>query len=321
MAKSLTAQIRSVWSASGIFQPGKSRYQSKQQARDMLRAAGVGATSARIAEHTPISSYRTYDAYVSVGADFARFASSLGVHRVADLRPEHVRNFLMAKFEGGASCNTLRTFAAALAKLDTAIANTPKKMRVRQEASLRPGIEAVRPIFNAKAPRLDIGRRAYIGPAAVVGLLQDEAQRIVAKLQLSGGFRISEVMYLDRSNLRGEAYDTVLSRPSGQIHVTGKGGYQRTQYVPVDDYNTLKTYIERNGPLKVAYRPYLEALKQACGEAGENWHGSHALRHNHIRNFIVCAAKSGTMNTAEVMREAMERVGHHRPSELATYCR
>ena len=321
MAKGLVAQIRSVWAASHIFQPGRSRFLTKRDARDMLRAAGLGATSARISEHTPITSFRTFEAYKAVSADFARFAASKGVLNVRDLRAEHARDFLLAKLEVGASCNTIRTIAAALAKLDTAMKSTPKRMGIPLEACLRPGIEAVRPVFNANAPKLDLETRAYVAPARLVDHVRNDAHRLAARLQLVAGFRVSEVMGLNRASFIGEAYDTILMRPCGIISVKGKGGYRRTQFVPLDDYKAVQAHIARHGKLVIAYRSYLASLRCACAEAGEAWNGSHALRHNHIREFIALAATTGTLNSGGIMREAMERVGHHRVSELATYCR
>ncbi len=159
MGKSLAAQVRGVWAASRILQVGKSRFAQKQDVRDMLQASGLGATSSRIAAHTPISSYRTYDAYIAVSADFARFAQSLGVTDVRDLRPEHATAFLMAKLAAGLSCNTIRTAAAALGKLEQALSLAPAKMRIPSEARLLPGIDAIRREFNRLAPRLEQERR------------------------------------------------------------------------------------------------------------------------------------------------------------------
>lgn len=321
MAKGLVAQIRSVWAASHIFQPGRSRFQTKRDARDMLRVAGIEATSARISERTPITSFRTFEAYKAVGEDFARFATAKGVLNVRDLRAEHARDFILAKLEGGASCNTIRTIAAALAKLDTAMKSTPKKMGIPPEVCLRPGIEAVRTVFNANAPKLDIETRAYVAPVRLVDHVRNDVHRLAARLQLVAGFRVSEVMGMNRASLLGEAYDSVLMRPCGMISVKGKGGYRRTQFVPLDDYKAVQAHIASHGKLTMTYRPYLESLRRACAEAGETWSGSHALRHNHIREFIALAATAGTLNSSGIMREAMERVGHHRVSELSTYCR
>ena len=321
MGKSLASQVRGAWAASGILVAGGSRYARKQAARDELRAQGVGATSARIAALTPVTSYRTYDAYKAVSVDFARFAQSLGVKRLQDLRPEHAEAFLLIKLKCGRSCNTLRTCAAALGKLDRVLALAPAKMNIPEHARILPGVDAMRKRINREAPRLDQMRRAYFHPEAVVQMVQGEAQQLAARLQLVGGFRVSEVMGLSTASLQGEAIDPVLGRLSGVVHVVGKGGYEREQFIPLSVYRELRAHLaEHGGRFGLSYKPYLAALHRACNAVGEEWSGTHALRHSYVRGFVVDAVAVGLKADA-VRREAMERVGHHRTSELKTYCR
>ncbi len=321
MGKSLSAQIRGVWAASGILAEGGSRFAGKIAARDELRARGVGATSTRIAALTPINSYRTYDAYKAVSVDFANFAQALGVQRVQDLRPEHAEAYMLAKLAEGRACNTLRTYAAALGKFDQALAKAPRSMRIPAGARLQPGLESVRAVCNQSAPQLDTERRAYADPHGLVTAVQDDTHRLAARLQLSSGLRVSEVMNLRRSDLRGLAVDPVTGIDCGLVHVIGKGGFERVQYVPASDYRALASHLnEHSGSMAVTYKLYLRALRQAADATGQGWGASHGLRHNYVRAFILDAARAG-LSTDALMREAMERVGHHRVSELKTYLR
>ena len=321
MGKGLVAQVRGVWAASGILQIGHSRFVRKQAARCQLQAQGVGATSARIATLTPITSYRTYDAYRAVCADFARHAEGQGVQRVQDLRPAHAAAFLRQKLEDGLSCNTMRTYAAALTKFDAALSLAPRKMRIPEEARLSAGVLIMRPGYNASSPRLDQNRRAYVNPEGVVGRVEQPLHQLAAGLQLRGGFRVSEVMGMTKKSLKGFAVDPVTGRESGVVEVQGKGGYVRWQYVPKGDYEALRTHLTANGGrMGLVYKPYLRGLNRACSEVGETWSGTHALRHNYVQTFAGEAHARGLDDDA-VAREAMERVGHHRTSELQTYTR
>ena len=321
MSKGLAAQVRGVWAASGILQVGHSRFVRKQAARCQLQAQGVGATSARIATLTPITSYRTYDAYNAVCADFARFAETQGVQRVQDLRPAHAAAFLRQKLEDGLSCNTMRTYAAALTKFDAALSLAPRKMRIPEEARLSAGVLIMRQGYNASSPRLDQFRRAYVNPEDVVGRVEQPLHQLAARLQLHGGFRVSEVMGMTRKSLKGYAVDPVTGCESGLVEVQGKGGYVRWQYVPKADYDALKAHLDANGgKMGLVYKPYLRGLNRACSEVGETWSGTHALRHNYVQTFAGEAHARGLDDDA-VAREAMERVGHHRTSELQTYTR
>jgi len=321
MGRSLLHQVKGVWAASGILVAGGSRCALKQDARDRLQAAGVGATSARIAELTPISSYRTYDAYKAVSLDFARFAMSQGVQRVQDLRPAHAKAFMLAKLAEGRSCNTLRTYSAALGKFDFALASAPRRMHIPAEACLSPGLEAARQRCNRQAPRLDTNRRAYTNPHGLVGAVQEDAHQLGARLQLTAGFRVSEVMALGRADLRGETFDPVSGAPVGLVHVVGKGGFERIQFVPQAEYHALASHLDQHaGGMGISYKPYLRDLRQASDTTGQHWGGSHGLRHNYVRGFVLEASQAGLGSDA-LMHEAMERVGHHRVSELRTYCR
>lgn len=321
MAKSLSQQVCGVWAASKILRIGQSRFKDKADIRGELRTAGVGATAARIAERTPITSYRTYAAYKSVSLAFAHFAAGHGVQHLKDLRPEHAEAFIRAKLTEGCSCNTLRTYAAALSKFDVALGRTPRSMRIPEAARLSPGVEAVRVEYNRDAPRLDHARRAYANPLSVIQAVQDEGHQLVARLQLGAGFRISEVLGLNRGSLRGETLDPVTGRACGLLFVKGKGGFGRTQFVPVEDYRVLSEHLQANkGGMGVSYKAYLADLHRAADATGEVWAGTHALRHNYARSFLVEAAGAG-LRTDAAMKETMERMGHHRISEVRTYTR
>lgn len=321
MGRTLGSQIKGVWASSGILQVGTSRFRSKVAARDTIHSEGTGATSARIAEHTPITSYRTYDAYKSVSLDFAAFAEGMGVRHVRDIRPEHAEAYMLSKLEEGRSCNTLRTCSAALGKLDVALSMAPRAMRISAEARLSPGLDAVRARCNALAPRLDTGRRAYSDPLGLVRAVSEDGFRLVARLQLEAGLRVSEALNVGRGDLAGETVDPVTKRWSGLLRIDGKGGHKRTQYVPIQTYRDLERRLDENsGCVGVNYKPYLAALYKAAGDACEVWGGTHGLRHNYVRAFLVEAVEAG-LGVEQSMREAMERAGHHRVSELRTYCR
>lgn len=321
MARSLAQQVRAVWAASKILEVGKSRFMEKADVRDQLRAEGIGATSARIAERTSIASYRTYDAYRAVTADFARFASSLGVERVQDLRPEHAAAFLDGKLAAGKSCNTLRTYSAALGKFDCAMDRAPRAMRIPAEARLSPGLEPARQRYNMQAPRLDAERRAYADPPDLVAAVRHNGHRLAATLQLEAGLRVSEVLGLQRSNLVGETLDPVTKRWCGLASVKGKGGFGRVQYVPIATYRALAEHLDAHGGgMGIGYKRYLADLHRAADATGQGCGGTHGLRHCYVQAFVREAAGAG-LDAEAVAREAMERVGHHRLSELKTYLR
>lgn len=282
MARSLAQQVRAIWAASKILQVGRSRFLDKQGVREQLRAEGLGATSARIAERTAISSYRTYDAYRAVTADFARFAAAQGVARVADLRPVHAQAFLEEKLAAGKSCNTLRTYAAALGKFDVALARAPRAMHIPAEARLSPGLEPARRRYNMHAVRLDDERRAYADAPGLVAAVRDDGHRLAARLQLEAGFRVSEVLGLQRSSLVGETRDPVTGRWCGLASVKGKGGFGRVQYVPVATYRALRAHLDSHaGGMGIGYKRYLADVHRAADATGQGCCYMHDMEYHY----------------------------------------
>jgi integrase len=140
-------------------------------------------------------------------------------------------------------------------------------------------------------------------------------------MQLEAGLRVSEALDIRRADLAGETVDPVTGRWSGLLHIAGKGGHERTQYVPIQTYRDLERRLDENsGSVGVNYKPYLAALHRAADAVGEAWGGTHGLRHNYVRGFMLEAAAHGLGSDA-CMREVMHRVGHHRLSEVKTYLR
>jgi hypothetical protein len=65
----------------------------------------------------------------------------------------------------------------------------------------------------------------------------------------------------------------------------------------------LVTAGARNGGLAVQYKPYLADLHRAADAVGEAWAGTHALRHNYIRAFLVEAAGAGLGSDAMMRKK------------------
>lgn len=301
---------------SGVLRLGESRAEHKERARSELREAGVGVTVSRLAELTPISSLKTYHDYKAVTEDFARWAMANGVTHLSDLRPEHASAYLTAKLEAGLSLNTMRSYAAALGKFDQVLAT--KKLGLPKEARLKAGVDAVRKSYNAIAERHDENTRAYLHPSKVVDALVSPEFQLVADLQLNSGLRVSEALGIRAKDLRGWAIDPLSGENCGVVHVYGKGGYERDVFVKEGTYRVL----EMHGKMpRVGYKSYLRGIEKACQECGEVYTGSHSFRHNYVQGLVNGLAEGGQMKAEDVVREAMERVGHHRTSELGTYMR
>ncbi|OIO00609.1 MAG: hypothetical protein AUJ49_09635 [Desulfovibrionaceae bacterium CG1_02_65_16] len=181
--------------------------------------------------------------------------------------------FLRGEIAAGLSCNSLRTYAAALGKLDNALGRAPRKMHVSTTARVLSGVEEVRAQFNREAPRLDQSRRAYFKPAAVVEAMRDDARRLIGRVQLTGGLRISEALGLRRQNLHGGTSDPVLGTPCGEVSVKGKGGFRRSAFWPAPVYRKLAEHLCAAGGTQVEYKPYLADLRQAADFTGGLWGG------------------------------------------------
>jgi len=93
---------------------GQSRHGAKQQA--------TYSNPHELAQKTGIHSYKTLDIYRNIAQNLLQYAKEQGMTKdIEKLNGDIVRSFLESKIQEGISYNTLKTYTAAITKLETAL--------------------------------------------------------------------------------------------------------------------------------------------------------------------------------------------------------
>ena len=145
----------------------------------------------------------------------------------------------------------------------------------------------------------------------VWGIFQQGVHQVAASLQLYGGARVREVTLLTEKHLLGD----------GKILLTNtKGGRRRTMTLPPEVYERVAEVIGQEGEFRFDYRRYLEELKTACADVGEQYQGSHGLRWSFAQG-VVAEVQEGGVGCDEALRECSRRMGHNRATVTGHYLR
>lgn len=294
----ITNQIGRFLDKSGMRCTGEgSKYETLQAKRDE-GAKGSQETH----DGVKFFSYDTEDSAISCFRQFMRFEyNEYGLKQIEQTKPEMIKAFAAHLVDVGASQNTFSKYMTALAKLDN-ILEKATGIRVNWENTLK----EVRPMVK-DCPNKEHSR-AYDNPRAIVNELTGN-ERIAAQLQLFCGLRISDATYIsaDRWDAR-----------TGEGVANSKGGQKIVFRPPASVAAAITAEINENG--KFSAKDYSEALRGACERVGEDWNGSHGLRHNFAQEKMESYTKGG-LSYREALSRTSEDMGHHRPEITEHYLR
>ena len=293
-----------------IYTAVKAIGQSKHNAKSDARAGGA-RTTAEIAQCTGIHSYATADAYRDVWRAIGTHAKvEYGVKNMERIEGQHVTSFLEAKVEHGISRATFDQYAAAAAKLETALNRFAEQNNTGN--SYQFDLHDVRAFGSKELGGRNHESRAYSEPAKLVENLSGQ-HRLVAQLQVESGGRIKEVSYINEVQLKGLQADQITGVLRGRIEIDGKGGKVRELSVDPATYAELKVAVAAGGGvLKFDdYKAYLDDLKNAAEKTGQGYSGSHGLRWDFAQGRMSELQASG-LTYEEALRQVSQEMGHER---------
>lgn len=298
MAKlgSMAYQMESMLKDSGMIQIGESKKEAKTEAY-----ANGAKDSHDVGSRTGMFSGETIKTYLPEWIACANWCKeNEGLRDIRNLSPEMVKNYLTSEIAEGGKFSTLAKECSALNKLDDTMSAA-----FGQKYDFHSEIEECRGI-GRECLDTSLESRAYQDPQAVVNAIADPENRLVAQLQLETGLRVGDAQNIRPSDLQ-----------SGSVLVeNSKNG----QDIIVTPSKELYDKIEANGGIRVEYNSYLSDLKQACADTGENYSGSHSLRHNYASQTYESYRESG-LSHKEALHETAERMGHHRGEITERYLR
>lgn len=319
MRGSMRGQILHLYNASGMNQLGTSKHDAKNNARAELKANGQSASSANIASKTGIHSVGTQNNYVGKMIELAEYTrDEYGIKDVMAIEPEHVQNFLLDKIEAGISLSHFSGYVASFSKMESAMQAYSDKNGLERTWDVRNGINELRDIAKTELDK-DVKARDYDNPRSMIDNLERADHRLVASMQLEGGFRISEALDVKASNLKGLTHDAVSDSMVGRIEIeSGKGGKANVASVSPETYKELQQHISEKEGMKISPDGYRNGLKEASERTGQDYHGSHGLRWNFAQDRFSEAITNG-MTHEQALGLVSHELGHERISITNLY--
>ncbi len=288
-----------------IRETGESRHEAKQQTQY--------SNPHELAKHTGIYSYKTLDTYRDAAQNLLQYAKDNGFTRdIERLTPEAVRSFLESKLQEGISYNTLKTYTAAITKLETALekhnGNTYNISQAAAEVLQQAREGGMGPTEQ---------HRAFQNPQAVINNISNQDYRTIAQFQLASGLRLSELNHIRPDQLREE---------NGRMFVSveqGKGGKDRT--VEVKDrqaFQAYKSLVESkqqtqgkySGKFVFSKSGYRAAVASAAAKAGETERGTHSFRWNYAQKEYIDKQVHENKPESQAKLEVSHDLGHNRES-------
>ena len=316
MRGSVNYQINKISMESGIFQPGTSRHDAKNDVREVLASDGCQASSHAVASRTGIYSYNSFEKYKDIWHQFGRFCrAELNLKDMLKLGVEHVHEYLEYRAEvDQVSWQTFQLEAAALNKFDDVLNRFCEKHGVDSAE-----YDFSRVIADVKAEFKDVlqngagsvENRGYGDPESVGKRVERSDHQIAWKLALEGGGRISEVTYIRESQLREIQIDRYTGKEVGVITVKGKGGLERQLMISPETYWQLGNALAHKGGLFQVYQNALRSsVRQAAGDEYRG-RGVHGARYNFAQDRYVELTRAGYSHE-QTIRIVSGELGHHR---------
>lgn len=296
-------QITHLFNASGIFTPGESKHEQKEELRSEMAENDKKPSWHDFGQNLTICSYRTAENYKDVWHQCANWChdnKDIQLKNIEKIDGNMISKFLEHKVDEGVSLNTFRQYASAMDKMGVAL-----EMYNNKEYSF--DLKEVRALGNEKL-EMPEGTRAYDNPAAIIDALSGRSE-LIASMQHEGGFRISEVLTLKIDNLKGD----------GVVGIDNtKGGLYREIQLSPETYEKLKDYLEANegrfcgsGEIKEVADAYRADVKGAATATGQAYTGSHGLRWNYAQETYAHYIKEG-YTPEQALKATSKDMGHQR---------
>ena len=314
MRGSVNYQCNQIYVQSGIFQPGSSKHEAKN---DALSKVDKG-TPDNVAQHTGIYSDK-YDKEVkNTFHELGHHARQ--EHKLRDmtkLDEKHVRSYLEQKIQSPTvnkygSFSKIASHVGKIGKILESYDGQPRDFQAAAQSER----EIAKDVLDRSTP----DSRGFENPQSVVDRLPGD-YNLVGKLQLEGGLRREEASTVHSGQLKGLVKDPVTGQQRGKVDVDNpKGGKPREVHVSSRTYQELSQRLEK-GPIKVTQGTYGTKVAQAAREAGETCSGSHDFRYNFgASRFNECIEKGG-LNNEQALQQTSWEMGHERANMTLYYLR
>ena len=254
-------------------------------------------------EGTAIS-WNTYDTYKSACMPLAVFAKTEGVHDIYQITPQVVSDYMIKVVDCGVKYATFEKICSAVEKFCTCV-----NEHNGSSLDFHKVIDDYKSSAKEALPASDFTSRSYDNPAEIIGNLTGEKMQIVAELQLTCGLRVSDACHFSPSMIHGS-----------DLTVNSKNGQEHTVTPSPQLMGRIQAVVASEGQFSVNRGSYSNQLEKACKAAGQEWHGTHGLRHTFAKTRMAELTGMG-MSYNKALRIVSEEMGHHRPEITEWYLR
>lgn len=293
--------VNNLWDS--VNDIGISRHDAKQAAyaKGLTASHEVNATMG-------VTSYGSMKDFKSDTRTFLSYCyDKYNICNINQIKPSMCAEFLHEAVEREYAKNTCQGFASSLANIATALDRFAPQLGHNRSAEWEQVIAPCREYIKLEAIEKDTETRAYENPRAIIENLPQDMQ-IICIMQLNHGLRLADATKI-----------TDVNENTLTVH-NSKGGQDLQIRLTDNEIKQIKEISNGSMCIKVKQGEYVQALKQACVSAGQEWHGTHGLRHNFAQDRMSELVESGT-GYHKALSIVSDEMGHHRPSITLTYLR
>ncbi|MCX8021354.1 MAG: tyrosine-type recombinase/integrase [Syntrophorhabdaceae bacterium] len=300
MRGSVSYQVHEIYNAIITF--GCSKHQSKTQAKKS------GASKMHeIGKGLNIYSYKTADRYRDIAKDLLKYVKeNFRIKDIEKLDNPHVISFLQYKIDSGCSKTTMHLYCSAIEKLEVALNRYSELNHLGTIYHF--DLTSIREQMQKMEKDLKV--RSYDDPKNILNQIPDVKFQVAAILQYEAGLRISEAIHIREGQLKK-------IKDGFSLEIKGKGGKLREVKISKALGEAILLLME-DGLFQIDRNKYSSALKKACYETGQRWHGSHGLRHNYGQEKYLHYALQDPENAKQMVSKDL---GHNRENITNTYLR
>ena len=308
MRGSVEYQVKQIWRQ--LDRIGQSK-------REYRRESGLKSEASGHRVSDGVHSYEYKDEILKTARQLGNFArENFGIKDMQAIGKEVIQSFVQQKIDAGVSYGTISNYISHLDKIQIGLTRIGVKIEAHKNLYDRKDLVVMRDYARDHAVRIERGPREYANPDRIVSNVKSYEARLAARLQKDIGLRASEAIRI--------RHEQIMYRDGvPHLMVRGKGGYELTKPIPADLHKDLHDYLsQHNGQLNISYDRYREELKEAVERSGEQWNGTHGMRHTYAhREYERIAKENPGMEREEILRQVSEQMGHHRPEITEVYLR
>lgn len=311
-------QITTIFNKSGIFEPGTSRHEAKQEIKSELSRQGISASSQNIASHSSLYSYSSSSDYKDTWHELGRYSrQELGLKDMSKMDYRHIQSYLEKRIQDGISYGSWRKEASHLNKWGEALRRFDG-----QDRNIGQAINDLRDLAKQSLEASTKDHGGFNRPQDVISKIAEKNERyeLAARVQYEGGARLREATLIKQDQLKGLQRDELTGRQVGVVHLTDtKGGKQRDIQISPDTYKKLEN-ATKNEAFRINEGSYRNAVNEAAKAAQEPRTGTHDFRYNYAQGRVNEIIRFGHSGEQAIQAVSWE-MGHERADITNLYLR